>query len=37
MLLAHGTFPCPLEILAAVPVLGVLWTCRHALIARWLP
>lgn len=34
MLLAHGSFLCPLEILAALPLLGTLWACRHALLAK---
>jgi hypothetical protein len=35
MILAHGSFLCPLEILAVSPVLGMLWAWRHVLRAWW--
>lgn len=34
MILAHGSFLCPLDVLAAIPVLGLLWASRHVWVAR---
>lgn len=33
-MLAHGTGICPLEILAAFPVLSALWATRGVWLAR---
>ena len=34
MLIAHGGFLCPMELLALLPVLGTLWSTRSLWLAK---
>lgn len=34
MILAHGSFICPLEVAAILPAIGALWALRHGLLSR---